>query len=214
MNNFATANNPTAARSVGRVVPTQEWLGWAASTKARFGVAGWVRRGTTARGKPTLAGQRQARPDTMWRGWAAHCRKGEARHGRDWQRRQGTARQRSAWQSNAGLAWPRSERQGYATQARRIRARRGLAGQRNAGTVWHGEARHARSGNAGMALQGRARRGLERHGNAGQAGLGGAWRRSDGRGSARHYTTQTGGRGRGKNCVHLSNNTQNQCKTT
>jgi hypothetical protein len=141
MNNFATANNPTAARSVGRVVPTQEWLGWAASGKARFGVAGWVRRGTTARGKPTLAGQRQARPDTMWRGWAAHCRQGEARHGRDWQRRQGTARQRSAWQSNAGLAWPRSERQGYATQARRIRARRGLAGQGNAGEARQGAAR-------------------------------------------------------------------------
>jgi len=208
MNNLATANNETAARSVGRVEPTQAWLGWARLCMSLVGIAGWARRGTAGRGKALQAGL----------GQAGHCSEGRGNAGLVGRARQVQAKQRrlrKAWLVLAGLGASAQRRQGTATRgAERCRnaglARPGAtgrrkAGQRRLGTALQGE---VWTGTARLGIAGLARRGAAWRGEAGQRRQGTA-----SHGPARLYTTHTGERDRGINCAHFFQRTTNQTHT-
>ena len=101
MKTFATANNTTVARSVGRVKPTQARQGGVGQGKARRGNAGLAWHGASG-------------PGLAWTGVATQA----------WLGKDGPG---AAWQGNAGLAWHGGARPGKATQAWQGMARTGLS---------------------------------------------------------------------------------------
>jgi hypothetical protein len=165
MNNFATANNQTAARSVGRVVPTQARRGVTSQETAMHrrlgspwvgesgcGTAGWARRCTAGRGNAS-----QARLGIAGAGNASQARQGSASNGSLRQRRRGEARRSEeplgeATQEWRGKSGPREDGLGEATQEWPCKAAQV--------EDWSGKATQA---GRGVALHRAARRGITRH---------------------------------------------------
>jgi len=132
MNNFATANNRTAARSVGRVELGTPRLG-----PLRQRNAGWARRCTAGRAKASQARPRASEPGGAWP-WLARQRRQRwvrlvaSAQGTVWRRRSGKARRGQAFCGNAGLsrlgaAWQCAARQRRQGKARLGEVRTGLA---------------------------------------------------------------------------------------
>jgi hypothetical protein len=143
MNNFATANNQTATRSVGRVVPAQ----------ARRGVTSQETAMHRRLGRALHGGARYWTATQAWLGMTGF---GNSRNGNAGPTRRCVARQGADSQRRLGAAWLGAAGRGGATQAWH-----GLAGPRLARQRRHGQARQAKAwrGQATQAWLGAAPRG-------------------------------------------------------